>query len=72
MMTDPVGNVLPTAYELSIEGRTITAADKIRKAIWTLAHAQAKRRTKTEMREDVEKAAALLMDAKELIDGSRT
>lgn len=45
-MHDASGNILSKAYEYSIEGTAITAADRISKAIWKLTHAQAKRRTK--------------------------
>lgn len=72
MLTDPVGNVLPTAYEVSIMGQTTVAGSKIGTAIWKLSHASLKSRTKAEMRAEIEEAVELLMDAKELIDGRRT
>ena len=72
MMKDPVGNVLPTPYEYSIEGRALISADKVGKAIWKLTHARAERRKKLEMQQDIDEAIRLLMDAKELINGKST
>ena len=72
MMHDASGNILSKAYEYSIEGTAITAADRISKAIWKLTHAQAKRRTKREIQKDIEEATKMLMDAMELINGRRT
>lgn len=71
-MRDASGNILSKAYEYSIEGKAITAASMISKAIWKLTHAQAKRRTKREMQKDIEEATKMLMDAMELINGRRT
>ncbi len=72
MMQDPVGNVLSTSYEYSIEGRAVVSADKVGKAIWKLSHAQATQRRKKEMQQDIEEAIKLLMEAKELINGRKT
>lgn len=72
MMRDASGNTLPKPYEYSIEGRAITAASKIQKAIWKLAHARAERRTKKEMQDDIDETTLFLMDALELINGRRT